>query len=124
VTIKWSAERALLSMAVEDWYGPGHAKAFVRQVRPELGPDQARVIAETAIRRLLERGLIRIVRRNYLTNQEIALSKDEIDDVLNDDRWWKWYASDSDWSVAFMATPEGEEAHYEGEFRPQTPEES
>ena len=106
------AKQRLLSLATEDWYSVAEGESAVRMLLPDAGIELRQVVA-TALLSLLHQGLIQIARLNLATGETDPISEAEVGIVLEDDGNWAPARTGDLRTVAFTATPLGEQWYFD-----------
>ena len=104
-------ESNILELASEDYYGLWEVCWKIQRLRPKDSAAEVRKICINAVRDLVQRGLIHLMRRRGPAGKETLLSENEILNVLNDVSSWEEPFKDS---IQFLvgATEEGKEVYY------------
>jgi hypothetical protein len=100
-------ERTILGMAYEGWYGVWELPLFLLSaVRPNLNPSQRRELAANTLSRLVDEGLVDVVRRHFTKQKWATFTAQEGLALLSNDV--SWLPRDVDqWQVHFRTTEKG-----------------
>jgi hypothetical protein len=105
-------QRRILSLATEDFYGLWEIPSLVKDVFPQLNEQDVRELAETVLRELMDRHLIRLYRGMRFAGEERALAREESESALADANNWIIDASAEKENVRIAATEMGEREYY------------
>jgi hypothetical protein len=104
-------QQKILELAVEDVYGLWEILWGLQSEFPNGAQSELRREAESALRELLRKGWVCVLRRNSTTDEAIQLQPAEASAALADQSNWDEPGIDSA-QIVVGATAEGERAYY------------